>query len=159
MPALICAAFSYCSAIAISRLRPDTCMCPKPGCVPLQARSMICRSRFAQLRREATGQHDRTSARSGRCLPRLSGAVLPTLGPRTIGPATEGAARYRLVPHWGHISNAVIDAVTKRWHTTRAATGTVPSASLQRAIAGYSTRRPACCPCPTSMPSLPSLNN
>jgi hypothetical protein len=46
-----------------------------------------------------TGQHDGTSARSGRCLPYFSGAVLPTLGLRTVGPAAEGAARYRPVQH------------------------------------------------------------
>jgi hypothetical protein len=39
-------------------------------------------------------------------------------------------------PRWVLIWNAAIDAATKRWHTTRAATGTVPSASLQRGIDG-----------------------
>jgi len=54
---------------------------------------MICRSRLTELRREGTEQHDGTSARSGRCLPGFSGAVLPTLGPLTVGPAAEGPAR------------------------------------------------------------------
>jgi hypothetical protein len=34
-----------------------------------------------------------------------------------------------------HLESA-IDAVMRLWHTTRAGTGTVPSVSLQRAIAG-----------------------
>ena len=62
-------------------------------------------------------------------------------------------------PHWALIWNAAIDAAMRLSHTTRAGTGTVPSVSLQRAIAGYSSRLPACCRCPMSMRSSPYPNN
>ena len=69
MPEPICAASSCCSVIAISRLRPDICMSPKPGCTPRRVRSTICPSASTEPPREGTEPHDRTSARSGRCLP------------------------------------------------------------------------------------------
>src|SRR6266851_5184508 len=99
MLAPICAASSCCSATAISRPRPATCMSPKPDCTPRRVRSTTCPFASSELLREATEPHDRTSARSGRCLPCSSGPVPSALGPRGLGPAAEGAARYRPVPY------------------------------------------------------------
>src|SRR5260370_865451 len=99
MLAPICAAFNYCWASAISRPQPAICMSPKPDCTPRRVRSTTCPFASSELLREATEPHDRRSARSGRCLPCSSGPVPSALGPRGLGPAAEGAARYRPGPH------------------------------------------------------------
>ena len=54
--------------------------------------------RDTALLREGTERHKRTSARSGRCLPCISGTSSFNAGPGSFGPAAEGAARYRPVP-------------------------------------------------------------
>src|SRR5258708_2983320 len=86
MLALNCAASSCWSVIAISRPRPATCMSPKPDCTPRRVRSTTCPFASAELLREATEPHDRTSARSGRCLPCSSARVPSALGPCCLGP-------------------------------------------------------------------------
>ena len=62
-------------------------------------------------------------------------------------------------PHWALTWNAAIDATMRLSLMTRAGTGTVPSVSLQHAIAGCLSRLPACCRCPTSMRSSRCPNN
>ena len=54
-----------------------------------------------ELRKDAIELHERTSARSGRCLSRSPERVPSALGPRPLGPAAEGAARYRSMPNGG----------------------------------------------------------
>jgi integrase/recombinase XerD len=105
----ICAAFNCCSVTAIWRLPLAISTSPKPGCTLPRARSTICPFATSALPREATEPHDGTSARSGRCLPRSSGPVPSALGPCGLGPAAEGAARYRPVPHGrtGHSSRTM----------------------------------------------------
>ena len=79
-PAPICAASNCCSAIAISRRHRATCMFPKPVCTPPRVRSTICRFATSALLKGGTEPHDRTSARSGRCLSRSQNEFLQRWG-------------------------------------------------------------------------------
>ena len=95
--------------------------------------------RTSALLREGTEPHDRTSARSGRCLPRSSGRVPSTLGPcvcRTSNGRCCAISACAAPPRWALISNDAIAAAMRLSLMTPAGTGTVPSASLRLAIAG-----------------------
>ena len=158
----ICAASNFCSATAIWRLPRDISTSPKPACTLPQARSTICPSRYPEPLREGTELHERTSARSGRCLPRSRERVPSALGPCSVRTSSGRccaisacAARRR----WALIWNDAIAAVMRRSLTTHAATGTVPSVSPRHAIAGSSSRLEVCCRCPTPMWSSPYPNN
>ena len=61
--------------------------------------------------------------------------------------------------HWAVIWNDAIAAAMRLSLMTRAATGTVPSVSLQHATAGSSSRPQACCRCPMLMWSSPYRSN
>ena len=159
MPAPIYGASSCCWAIAISRPPPDICMCRKPGSMPPRAHSMICPSRSTEPpRREGTAW--RTSARSGRCL-RPSRRVSSTWGN-----ALSDQQR-KVLRDIGQCRTAALGTHLERcdrcnyetFAYDRAVIGTVPSVSLQHAIAGYSSRLRACCRCPMPMWSSPYLNN
>src|ERR1700751_5206830 len=95
MPVPTCASSSCCSVIAISRLRPAICMSPRPDCTPRRVRSTTSPFASSEMPREGKELHDRTSARSGRCLSRAPEPVPSALGARPLGPAAGGVARYR----------------------------------------------------------------
>jgi integrase/recombinase XerD len=86
-----------------------SCTSPKPSCTPPRARSTTCPFATFALLGEGTELHERTSARSGRCLSRSRERVPSALGPCSLGPAAEGAARYRPVPYGraGHSSGTM----------------------------------------------------
>ncbi len=79
-------------------LRPAICMCLKPGCMPTSR--LICLPiRIPRTAREVTNCMSGHQLRSGRCLSRSPERLPSTARPCFVGPATEGAARYRPVPH------------------------------------------------------------
>ena len=139
-----------------------TCTSPNPDCMPPPVPSTICPFAHHDFDGEEQKKMRQHRLEVADVFHAHQKEFLQRWGHVSLGPAAEGSARHRPMPHRraGRSSaNGAIAAPMRLSRTTHAATGIVPSVSPRHAIAGSAAGREVCCRCPTPMWSSPCRNN